>query len=103
MLKHTWYMEEKKTREIDLLGLVEKVLKEWRLLLKFIAVAAVIGVIVALNTPKYFKAEVILAPELSSGGLGLTDNLADMAANFGIDLAGKSSMDAIYPELYPGR
>ena len=47
------------------------------------------------------KAEVILAPELSSGGLGLTDNLADMAANFGIDLAGKSSMDAIYPELYP--
>ena len=25
MLKHTWYMEEKKTREIDLLGLVEKV------------------------------------------------------------------------------
>jgi len=93
--------EKKKTKEIDLLALVEKVLHEWRLLLKFIAVAAVIGVIVALNTPKYFKAEVILAPELSSGGLGLTDNLADMAANFGIDLAGKSSMDAIYPELYP--
>ena len=93
--------EKKKTKEIDLLALVEKVLHEWRLLLKFIAVAAVIGVIVALCTPKYFKAEVILAPELSSGGLGLTDNLADMAANFGIDLAGKSSMDAIYPELYP--
>lgn len=94
-------MEEKNTKEIDLLGLIEKVFKEWHLLFKFIGVAAVIGVIVALSTPKYYKAEVILAPELSSGGLGLTDNLADMAANFGIELGGKSSMDAIYPELYP--
>ena len=95
-------MEEKKTtREIDLLALVDKILKDWRLLLKFVGVGAVIGVIVALSTPKYFKSEVILAPELSSGGLGLSDNLADMAANFGIELGGKSSMDAIYPELYP--
>ena len=94
-------MEEKKTREIDLLALAEKILKERKLLAKFIAVAVVIGVIVALCTPKYFKSEVILAPELSSGGLGLSDNLADMAANFGIELGGKSSMDAIYPEIYP--
>jgi uncharacterized protein involved in exopolysaccharide biosynthesis len=96
-------MEEKKknTREIDLLALAEIVLKEWRLLIKFASIAAVIGIVVALNTPKDYKAEVILAPELSSGGLGLTDNIADMAANFGIDIAGKSSMDAIYPELYP--
>ena len=95
-------MEEKKTtREIDLLALVDKILKDWRLLLKFVGVGAVIGVIVALSTPKYFKSEVILAPELSSGGLGLSDNLADMAANFGIELGGKSSIDAIYPELYP--
>jgi len=94
-------MEEKKTREIDLLSLVIKILQEWQLLCKFCGVAAVIGIIVALCTPKYFKADVILAPEMSSGGLGLTDNLADMAANFGIELGGKSSMDAIYPELYP--
>ena len=94
-------MEEKKTREIDLLALADQVLKEKKLLGKFIGVAAVIGVIVALSTPKYFQSEVILAPELSSGGLGLSDNLADMAANFGIELGGKSSMDAIYPELYP--
>ena len=93
--------DNKKTKEIDLWSLTEKVFKEWQLLLKFMGVAAVIGVIIALCMPKYFKAEVILAPELSSGGLGLTDNLADMAANFGIDIAGKSSMDAIYPELYP--
>lgn len=95
-------MEEKKrSKEIDILALVEQVLKEWKLLLKFMVASAVIGVIIALCIPKYYKAEVILAPELSAGGLGLTDNIADMAASFGIDLAGKSSMDAIYPELYP--
>lgn len=93
--------EKKKTREIDLLALVVKVLKEWRLLLKFVGVAAIIGIIVALSTPKYYKAEVILAPEMSSGGLGLTDNLADMAESFGFNIGGKTSMDAIYPELYP--
>lgn len=94
-------MEEKKTREIDLLALVDQVLKEGKLLGKFVGVAAVIGIIVALSMPKYYKSDVVLAPELSSGGLGLNDNLADMAANFGIELGGKSSMDAIYPEIYP--
>ncbi len=94
-------MEEKKTREIDLLALVDQVLKEGKLLCKFMGVAAVIGIIVALSMPKYYKSDVVLAPELSSGGLGLSDNLADMAANFGIELGGKSSMDAIYPEIYP--
>lgn len=95
-------MEEKKiSHEIDVLALAGKVLKEWRQLLKFVGVATIIGVIVALSTPKRYKAEVMLAPELTSGGLGLTDNLADMASNFGIDIGKKSSMDAIYPELYP--
>lgn len=95
-------MEEKNTsKEIDLLALVGKVIKEWKLLLRFVGVSMGIGIIVALCTPKFFKSEVILAPELSSGGLGLSDNLADMAANFGIELGGKTSMDAIYPELYP--
>ena len=95
-------MEEKKVpHEIDILALVGRVLKEWKLLLKFVSVAAILGIIIAVNTPKTFKAEVMLAPELASGGLGLNNNLADMASNFGIDIGKKSSMDAIYPELYP--
>lgn len=94
-------MEEKRTREIDILAIAALVLKERKQLAISISIAAVVGVIVALNIPKYYKAEVILAPEMSSGGLGLSDNIADMAANFGIDIGGKSSMDAIYPELYP--
>lgn len=93
--------EKKKSKEIDLIGLALQVLKEWKLLLRFMGVFAVLGVIIALNTPKQYTSETILAPEMSSGGLGLSSNLADMASNFGIDLGKKTSMDAIYPEIYP--
>lgn len=95
-------MNEKQTvREIDVIAMAMKVLQEKKLLLKFILVAGCVGVVVAFTTPKHYTSEVILAPELSSGGLGLSDNLAEMASSFGIDLGSKSSMDAIYPEIYP--
>ncbi|WP_276943289.1 Wzz/FepE/Etk N-terminal domain-containing protein [Hallella colorans] len=95
-------MEENKiSHEIDLLKLAGKVIKEWKTLLLFILCSMTIGIIVALSTPKEYSANVLLAPELSSGGLGLSSNLEDMASSFGFDISGKSSMDAIYPELYP--
>lgn len=94
-------MEEKKHKEIDVVALIIKVLKEWRTLLTFMFVSGVLGVIVALSTPREYTSEVVLAPELSSGGIGMTGNLADLASTFGVDLGKSSSMDAIYPELYP--
>lgn len=92
---------EKINKEIDIIAFAYKVLREWKQLLLCISIGAITGIIVALNTPKIYKAEVMLAPELTSGGIGLNDNLTDMASNFGIDLGSKSNMDAIYPELYP--
>lgn len=89
------------SHEIDVVAVAMKVFKEWKTLLCFLGVSGVIGVVVALENPKTYTSEVILAPEMSSGGLGLSDNLADMASSFGIELGGKSSMDAIYPEIYP--
>lgn len=93
--------DAKKTREIDLVALARKVLAEKRLLAKFVIAGAIIGVIVALGRPKAYTAEVLLAPEMSSGGLGMSESIMDMASSFGIDLGGKSSVDAIYPEIYP--
>lgn len=93
--------EFRKNNEIDIIGLLKCVFKEKRILFKFIIVSFVIGVVVALNEPKTYQAEVVLAPEISSGGLGLSANLSDMASSFGIDLGSKSSYDAIYPEIYP--
>lgn len=92
---------KKISHEIDFLKLGLTILKHWKSLALFLLVSAVLGCIVALNTPKTYTAEVILAPEMNSGGMGLSGNLADMAANFGIDLDTKSALDAIYPELYP--
>lgn len=94
-------MENNETHEIDVLALCMQVLKEWRTLLLFMGVAAIIGIIVALATPREYTSTVILAPEMSSGGMGMTDNLANLASNFGFDIGSKSSVDAIYPEIYP--
>jgi hypothetical protein len=93
--------DQKKHFEIDVVELALKILKEWKTLAKILTVSAVLGLIVALSSPREYTAEVVLAPELSSGGLGMADNLADSASSFGVDLGKKSSMDAIYPELYP--
>jgi uncharacterized protein involved in exopolysaccharide biosynthesis len=89
------------SHEIDLLGLAAQILKGWKSLLLFVLGSAAVGIIIALSTPKEYTANVLLAPELSSGGLGLSSNLEDMASSFGFDIGAKSSMDAIYPELYP--
>lgn len=62
---------------------------------------AIIGVIISLSLPNTYKAEVSLAPEISSGS-GLSSNLSDLASMVGVNLDGsKGSIDAIYPELYP--
>ena len=95
-------MEDKKhSKEIDVIALVTIVLKEWKTLLRFMIVAAILGLIIALSTPREYTSEVVLAPELSSGGIGMSGSLADIASSFGVDLGKKSSIDAIYPELYP--
>lgn len=93
--------DSKKTNEIDIIGVVKLLLLKWKYILKVIAIFAVIGIIVALNTQKEYSTEVILAPELSSGGMGLSESLSDMASTFGIDLGNKGQLDALYPEIYP--
>lgn len=89
-------------KEIDIVGLSLKVIKKPKSLIAFIVIFTILGIIVALNTPKKYTSSVVLAPELSSGGLGVNSTLSDMASNFGIDISSsKGSMDALYPEIYP--
>lgn len=93
--------DKKKNHEIDIIGISKRVLTEWKLLLKFVGVGAVFGVIIALNTPKLYTTSVILAPEVSGAG-GMLDNLSDLASMVGVNIgANSSSIDAIYPEIYP--
>ena len=93
--------ENKKSHEIDVVGISKRVFAEWKLLIKFIGVAAVFGIVIALNTPKSYTTSVILAPEVSGAG-GMLDNLSDLASMVGVNIgANSSSIDAIYPEIYP--
>ncbi len=91
----------KRTKEIDVIGYIKKVLKDIKTLIAFIVVFAVLGVIYALNTPKEYTASVILAPEIENG-MGLPESVSSIASMVGINLSSKgASMDAIYPEIYP--
>ncbi len=94
-------MENKKTKEIDVIKLLCLIIVEWKKLGIASIVGAIVGIIIALSTPKTYTASVTLVPEISSGGMSLNSNLADIASQFGVDLDNKSGMDAIYPELYP--
>jgi len=95
-------MEEKKTSEIDIIKLCVFVLKQWHFLSRFAVAGIIIGVIIAFSIPKQYSSSVILAPEFSSGSASLSNSLSDLASSFGVDLGNsKSSMDAIYPDLYP--
>ena len=93
--------EEKRSHEIDIIKIAFQVLKQWRYLLKFVAVGTVFGLLIALSTYRKYQSSVVLAPEFSSGTGGLSGGLADLAESFGVSSGGTRSMDAIYPDLYP--
>ncbi|MCF0166063.1 MAG: chain-length determining protein [Bacteroidales bacterium] len=86
--------------EIDIMELVRKVLKEWKFIAFWCFVAAVIGVVVVLSTPRKYAVNMILAPEIAKKGV--SGNLSALAGMAGINLGGlNSSSEAIYADLYP--
>lgn len=93
--------DKQQEEKIDLLSIIKVLWNAKRLYLIVCTVAFITGIIVAFSIPKTYKAETVLAPELSSG-MNLSGNLSDIASMVGINLNNSStSVDAIYPELYP--
>lgn len=91
----------KRNNEIDVIGVIKKVMNESRLLFSFILIFAAVGVIVALNKQKVYTTTVILAPEISGSG-SLPESLSSIASMVGVDLgASGGGVDAIYPQIYP--
>lgn len=92
---------EDTNHEIDIVAIVKKVIKDKWSLLVFFIIFAVLGVAVALMTPRTYSTDVVVAPELSSGSM--PEGLSDIASMVGVDLnnGNKSSVDAIYPQIYP--
>ncbi len=87
-------------KEIDIVGILKEVFSKKKLLAIYVSVFAVVGVIVALNTPKEYTASVVLAPEIT--GMGMSQSLGDLASMVGVNLGGSgNTTDAIYPDIYP--
>ena len=85
--------------EIDIMEYVRKLIKEWKFLLKWCGVAAVIGIIAALSAVSTFTVSTKMSPESIKSSNGQLSSLASLA---GINLGSMSAgSDAISPELYP--
>lgn len=93
------YLEEEEYDEIDIMELVRKLLREWKLILVWCGIAAVVGLVVGFSIPKEYTVSSKMAPEVvSKSGGGSLGSLASLA---GINLSSMSTSDAVYPDLYP--
>ena len=92
------YMEEEYD-EIDIMELLRKLFKEWKLILKWCGIAAVVGLIIGFSIPREYTVNSKMVPELvSRSGSGSLYSLASLA---GINVSSTSTSDAVFPELYP--
>ena len=87
--------------EIDLIDVFLKIWAERKMIYKSIAVCFVLGLVVALGTPKEYKSEVTLLVETSAKGGGMSGLLQQFGGLAGINLSGAAGEDALSPELYP--
>ena len=94
------YMDTEE-QEIDLMELAQKLWAERRMLFRWAGIAAIVGIIVAFSIPKEYTTTVKLAPEVSDGKSKMSGGLGALASMAGVNLGSGSSIDAVYPDLYP--
>ncbi len=92
-------MEEKKVQVIDLKIIVGKIWKHKKLYYKVLPIVFVLSCIYIFSLPRYYTADVKLAPEMESALGGGT--LGSIASSLGFDLSEMQTSDAITPLLYP--
>lgn len=91
--------QEEEELEIDLMEYARKLWASRKLLLKVAGIAAILGVIIALGTPKTYTANVTLAPESGKSGGGGLSGIASMLGVGGLSMS--SDADAFNVTLYP--
>ena len=84
--------------KLDIRRIASTIWNRKKLFLKVWTVTFILACIWIFPQPRYYEAEVSIAPESSDAtGFG---SLATFASNFGMNL-GNGYSDAIYPQLYP--
>lgn len=85
--------------EIDLVEVVQKLWKNRKLILKITVVFMVLGVLVALFSPKEYTAGCTMVPQ--SGDKKVGGNLSGLSSMVGINLGGASGGEVLSPTIYP--
>lgn len=85
--------------QIDWMGILRQILAIRKTLYKAAGIGLVIGILIALGTPKQYTVSVTLSPEVSGGKSG--SGLASMAASFLGTSIGADSPDALNATLAP--
>lgn len=91
--------QEEEEQEIDLMEYARKLWESRKTLLIASGIAAVLGVVIALTTPKQYTVTVTLAPESGKSGGGSLSGIASMLGMGGISMG--SDADALNVMLYP--
>ena len=90
--------QEEDEMEIDLIEYARKLWTARKLLLKVAGIAVIVGVVIALTTPKQYTVTMKLAPESTKSGGGLS-GIASMLGVGGMGVG--SDADALNITLYP--
>lgn len=85
--------------QIDWMGILRQVLAIRKKLYIAAAVGVVLGILIALGTPKQYTVSITLSPEMGSGKSG--SDLASMTASFLGGSIGSNSPDALNATLAP--
>ena len=91
--------QEEDEMEIDLMEYARKLWAARKLLLKVAGLAIIVGIVIALTTPKQYTVSVTLAPESSKSGGGGLSGIASMLGVGGFNMG--SDVDALNVTLYP--
>lgn len=91
--------QEEDEMEIDLMEYARQLWVARKLLCKVAGIAVIVGVVIALTTPKQYTASVTLAPEMSKGGGGGLSGIASMLGVGGMNMG--NDADALNIQLYP--
>lgn len=86
--------------EIDIIELITKAWNERKFIFKCAGIAMVLGVIIALTTPRVYTAKVVLAPESTKSTSSSLANAASMLGLGNLNLGG-GDVDALRVTIYP--
>ncbi|MCR4860963.1 MAG: hypothetical protein K5910_09920, partial [Bacteroidales bacterium] len=85
--------------DINLMGMFQRLFKEWKTILKWVVIALVLGIVIAFSLPNEYSVTAKMVPERTASRQG--GNMSALASMAGVNLGNAGTADAFSPDLYP--